>query len=116
MARITLIHFPLMSRHSSDAYGALKEFFGETTPKRIYSDNAQELMRACKDFKWRRDKSPPPRHQSNGYCEQSVRRVVEGARALLECAGLASCFWPFAVRDWCLMHNAQYTGRHCPWK
>ena len=37
--------FPLMSRHNADAYGALKEFFGDVVPKRIYTDNAIELIR-----------------------------------------------------------------------
>jgi hypothetical protein len=29
-----------------------------------------------------------------------VRKIVEGARAILEHAGLPSCFWVFAVRYW----------------
>ena len=95
--------FPLMSRNSADAQGALREFYGEVTPTRMYTDNAAELIRACRDLGWRHDKSTPYRHQSNAFSERSVRRIVEGARALLEQAGLPSCFWPFAVRYYCLM-------------
>ena len=107
--------FPLMSRHASDAYGALKEFYGDVTPTRMYTDNAPELIRACADLRWRHDKSTPHRHQSNAYCERSVRKVVEGARSLLEQAGLPSCFWPFAVRYWCLMQNTEVIDGDSPW-
>ncbi len=36
--------FPLMSKHASDAYGALREFFGDVVPKRIYTDNSPDLI------------------------------------------------------------------------
>ena len=41
--------YPLMSRTAGDAYGALSEYFGQVVPKRMYTDNAPELIRACKD-------------------------------------------------------------------
>ena len=107
--------FPLMSRNSSDAYGALKEFYGDIVPARMYTDNAPELIRACTDLRWLHDKSTPHRHQSNAYCERSVRKIVEGARSLLEQAGLPSCFWPFAVRYWCLMYNTEVIDGDSPW-
>ena len=107
--------FPLMSRLSSDAYGALKEFYGDVAPKRLYTDNAPELIRACKDLRYPHDKSTPHRHQSNAYCERSVRSVVEGARTLLEQAGLPSCFWIFAVRFWCFMRNTEVVDGESAW-
>ena len=70
--------FPLMSRHSDDANGALREFFGDTVPRSMYTDNSTELIRACKDLHYRHDKSTPHRHQSNAYCERSARKIVEG--------------------------------------
>ena len=76
--------FPLMSRSADDAYGALDEYFGSTKPKRIYTDNAAELIKACKDHKYSHDKSTPYRHQSNAYCERTVRSVIDGARTILE--------------------------------
>ena len=107
--------FPLQSRNHGDAYGALQEFFGEHLPSRMYTDNAPELIRACKDLRIKHDKSTPHRHQSNGYCERMVRKVVEGARTLLEQAGLPSCFWIFAVRHWCFMHNTASHLGVSPW-
>ena len=108
--------FPLMTRHNSEAYGALQEFYGAEKPKRIYTDNAPELIRACKDLGYNHDKSTPYRHESNATCERRVRSIVEGARALLEKAGLPSCFWIFAVRHDCLMHNSRTpTNGDSPW-
>ena len=42
---------------------------------------------------------------------------MEGARSLLEQAGLPSCFWIFAVRRWCFMHNTAVnaTTGESPW-
>ena len=107
--------FPLMSRHTSDSYGAIKEFMGDVVPKRIYTDNTPELIKACKELKFPHDKSTPYRHQSNAYCERTVRKIVEGARTLLEQAGLPSCFWIFAVRFWCFMHNTEVVNGESPW-
>ena len=41
--------FPLQSRNAQDAAGALTEFLGGVKPKRVYTDNAPELIRACRD-------------------------------------------------------------------
>ena len=51
--------FPLLSRHASDTQGALREFWGDVKPARMYTDNAPELIRACRDLGWRHDKSTP---------------------------------------------------------
>ena len=67
-------------------------FFGNDVPKRIYTDNEAGLIRACKDLRFNHDKSTPYRHQSNAFCERIVRKVIDGARTLLEQAGLPSCF------------------------
>ena len=107
--------FPLMSRTTPDAHGAIKEFMGDVVPKRIYTDNAPELIKACKQLRYPHDKSTPYRHQSNAYCERTVRSIVEGARTLLERAGLPSCFWIFAVRFWCFMHNTEVKDGESPW-
>ena len=41
---------------------------------------------------------------------------MEGAQSLLEHAGLPSCFWPFAVRFWCFMHNTEVSAGESAWK
>ena len=108
--------FPVLSRTAADAQGALREFYGDVVPKRLYTDNAPELIRACHDLKIRHDKSTPYRHQSNAFAERTVRAVVEGARSLLEQAGLPTCFWPFAVRFWCFMRNTEVVNGQSAWQ
>ena len=56
--------FPLMGRFAHDAAGALIEFFGDVKPKRVYTDQAQELIAACRELKYNHDTSTPYRHQS----------------------------------------------------
>ena len=102
--------YPLMSRHADDANGALREFFGETVPRRMYTDNAPELIRACKDLKYRHDKSTPcTGTRATAIANALYARWWKAPAALLERAGLPSCFWPFAVRYWCL--DAQHPVR-----
>ena len=57
----------------------------------------------------------PGRHTANGYCEQWIRRVVDGARCLLEHAGLPSCYWVFAIRYWCFAHNTEVVNGDSAW-
>ena len=107
--------FPLMGRHAPDAQAALMEFFGNSMPKFVYTDMAPELIKAVKDLCTPHGKSTPYRHTSNSYCERVVRKVVEGARTLLEHAGLPTCFWPFAVRYWCFADNVAVRDGESAW-
>ena len=74
-----------------------------------------ELTNAVSRMGVSRSKSTPYRHTSNPTCEKAARKVVEGARSLLEHAGLPSCFWPFAVRFWCFMANTEVTAGESAW-
>ncbi len=90
--------FPLDTKHADEAHGALLEYFGRTRPKYMWTDSTPELIRAISDLRIPHGKATPSRHQNSGYCERVVRKIVEGARDILEHAGLPSCFWTFAVR------------------
>jgi hypothetical protein len=73
-------------------------------------------IKALKDLGFPHGKATPARHQANAICERTVRKVVEGARTLLEHAGLPACFWPWAVRRWCFMDNTEVrTDGHSSW-
>ena len=91
--------FPLKSKSAKDALWAFNEYFGNDSPKDVYvwSDSAHELTSAVKTFGLPHGRGTPGRHTANGYCEQWIRRVVDGARSLLEHAGLPSCYWTFAI-------------------
>ena len=97
--------FPEQPKSAEDTLGALLEFLGKTRPKYIHTDAAPELTNAVKSLQAAHGRSRPYRHQSNSYCERTVRKIVEGARTLLEHAGLPSCFWRVALRYWCCADN-----------
>ena len=107
--------FPLMTKTADDAHGALLDFFGRNRPKYMWTHSSPELIRAIKDMNVPHGKATPSRHQNNGYCERTVRKVIEGARTLLEHAGLPSCFWSFAVRFLCHAQNIKVTEGDSPW-
>ena len=88
---------------------------GDLKPKRIYTDQAVELIKACRQLTYNHDTSTPYRHQSNAHAERIVKKVVEGARTILEQAGLPSCFWIFAVRHWCFMDNTEIKNGESAW-
>ena len=92
--------FPLATKSADDAQAALIEYFGTDPAKEVYiwSDSAHELKRAVADMGFAHGRATPGRHQANGFCERTVRKVVEGARTLLEQAGLPQCYWVFALR------------------
>ncbi len=105
----------MSSKDADEAHGALKEFLGTVTPKYMWTDSAPELIRAIHDLRIAHGKATPGRHQNNGFCERVVRKIVEGARAVLEHPDLPSCFWTFAVRYWCFMDNVTVTNGDSPW-
>ena len=109
--------FPLATKSADDAFGAFVEYFGTDKPVDVYvwSDSAHELKRALSVLRVPHGKATPGRHQANGACEGYVRTAVEGARAALEHAGLPSCFWVYAIRHWCHMHNVEVTNGDSPW-
>ena len=74
-----------------------------------------ELISAVKKLHAPHGKATPYRHQSNAYAERVVRKIVEGARTLLEHTGLPSCFWPFAVRYWCFADDVAVRDGESAW-
>ena len=61
-----------------------------------YTDNSPELTKAVRDFGAAHGVAVPHRPQTNGVAERAVRAVVEGARTLLDQAGMDRRFWPYA--------------------
>ena len=66
--------------------------------KFLYSDNSPELVKAARELGVAHGVAVPHRPQTNGVAERAVRAVVEGTRTLLEQAGFAHRFWPYACR------------------
>ncbi len=63
------------------------------SPKKIYSDNAPELVKACSELEYPHDTNTPHRPQSNDVCERCVRKVKEGTKWALFQSGLHPLWW-----------------------
>ena len=68
---------------------ALQHVIGAIRPKVIYSDNADEIIKAVKDLAsgGRHEFSQPGMPQTNGVAERAVQYVLDGARALMSTQG-----------------------------
>ena len=80
-------------------------FFGEVKPRRIWTDSAPELIKACTDLGYLHDTCTPHRPQSNGVAERQVRKVKEGTRCMISQSGLHAIWWHYAMRCFCYLQN-----------
>ena len=71
----------------------------------LYFDNAAEYVAAAQHKKIRFDTRDANRPASNGVAERAVRRMLEGARAVLYDSGLPHCYWSEAVEAYCANRN-----------
>ena len=85
------------NRSTAEAHLAMKQFQGPDTVVYFYSDNAPELINASKEMKWAHDPALPYRPETDGVAENKVKDVVNGARTLLQQAGLPEKWWPYAA-------------------
>ena len=98
--------FPAVTNDTDCTKHALQEFYGgDSQPKKIYSDNAPELLKACNELGYPHDTSTPHRPQSNGVGERCVRKVKEGTKCVLAQSGLHPLWWCYAMRCYCFLFN-----------
>ena len=108
--------YPLGTKSSSDTWDAFNEFLGPAGYVRsLYTDDSPELIKTAKDMKVPLAKAIPGRPSTNGVAERAVRSVVEGARTILEHAGLPARFWKYAVRHWCFSRNVSLRSGESSW-
>ena len=86
--------YPVANKSALEVHDAFQHFLGTTRPKVIYSDNADEIIRAVKDlgFGGRHEFSQPGMPQTNGVAERAVQDVLDGARTIMVHAGTAGIF------------------------
>ena len=65
----------------------------ERKPEVIYTDNSLEFGKACEDLSWNHCTSTPHRSETNAIAERAVRRVKEGASAVLLQSSLGNEWW-----------------------
>ena len=78
---------------------------GNGKPKGIYTDNSLEFGKACEDLSWNHCTSTPHRSETHGIVERAVRRVKEGASAVLLQSGLNECWWADSMVCYTYLRN-----------
>ena len=66
-----------------------------------------EFGKACEDFSWNRCTSTPLRSETNGIADRAVRRVKEGASAVLLQSGLDENWWADSMECYTYLRNIQ---------
>ena len=96
---------------------AMNNFQGSTdVVQSFYSDSSPELNAAARQMGWVHPKATPGRPDNNGVAERAVRRVIGGARTILEHAGLNPSWWPLATKHFCVTHNIEEVAGTSPFK
>ena len=76
--------YPKATKSANETMQSLQHFAGpQDKVEWIHTDNAPELKAAVANLRWRSATSTPYRPQSNGLAERMVRKVKDGARAML---------------------------------
>ena len=108
--------YPLPGKSADAAYAALSDFEGpRSLVQKFYSDNAPELVQAVRRLGWSHETSTPGQPQTNGVAERANRTVLEGARTILEHAGLPPQWWPRAVQFLCFARNIEIVRGDSSW-
>ena len=85
---------------------AFRQFCASTDQiDNCWTDNAQELMKACHQFGYRHHPAMDNPPHSNGVVERKLRRILEGTRVGLPESSLSRRFWHLAMRFYCALHN-----------
>ena len=84
--------FPVRSKSADEAYTAFNEFRGRAYLDYVYVDNSRELNAAVNTLGFAKGSSTPGIPQSNVVIENQVQLTLNGAKIVLEQAGLPACF------------------------
>ena len=93
-----------------------REFLGpDVTISHLHSDSSPELIKAAKDTGLFHDPSTPGIPEANGVVERQGRFVLEGARTVLEQAGVPHRLWPEAARYICMARRISMRNGDSIW-
>ena len=96
--------YPVARKTSEETVTALQMFIGDQMPhvKRLYSDNADELVAAARFLNVPHEASQQGIPQTNAIIEREVQDMIVGTRTVLVAAGLPGYVWSLAAP--CYMH------------
>ena len=98
--------YPCKTKTSQETQRSFQEFLEPNRkPQVIYTDNSLEFGKACEDLSWNHCTSAPHRFETNGIAERAVRRVKEGASAVLLQSGLNESWWADSMECYTYLRN-----------
>ena len=98
--------YPCKNKTSQETQRSLQKFLEpERKPRVIYTNNSLEFGKACEHLSWNHCTSTPHRSESNGIAERAVRRVQEGASAVLLQSGLNESWWADSMECYTYLRN-----------
>lgn len=108
---------------------SLKRFIGNRKVTLAFSDQSPQYVKACNELKIPLDASVPGRKVTNSLAEGNIQFLVGATATCLLEAGLAACYWTFAVTcvshllsiedldggsAWMKMHKENFKGPKIP--
>ena len=104
-----LLSYPCKTKTSQETQKKSPMKFPEPTrkPKVIYTDNSSEFGKSCEELSWNDCTSTPHRSKTNGIAERAVRRIKEGASAVLLQSGLDTEWWADSMECYCCLRNIE---------
>ena len=78
-----------------------EEFTKVSGAESHFTDTSLEFGKACEEISWSRCTSTPHRSEANGIVERTLRRIKEGASALLLQSGLHEKWWLIPLEVTC---------------
>ena len=106
LATQSIQSYPCKTKTSQKTQKSMRKFLEPTKePKVIYTDNSWEFGKACEELSWNHRTSTPHRSETSGGAERAVRRIKEGASAVLWQSGLDEKWWAYSME--CFLRNVQ---------
>ena len=105
--------FPSVCKSAETNAAAFLQFAASSDKsENWWTDNAPELVAACRALGYRHHLATENRPQSNGVAERNMRRILEGTPAALHDSGLSKRYWHLAMRCYCALHNFVDVWKH----
>ena len=100
--------YPCKTKTSQETEKSPRKFLEPSQkPQVIYTDYSLGFGKSCKGLSWHHRTSTPHRFETNGLAERAVRRVKEGASAVLLQSGLDEQWWSDSMECYCYLRNVQ---------
>ena len=80
--------YPSSSKNNSSTVETRQRFIGDSRMKRIYSDNADELIAAARELGIPHEASQQGMPETNGIIEREVQNMLTGMRTMMFAAGM----------------------------